>query len=203
MNEIGRLNRDLSALNARIIKADRELNIIREISIDRRKELDNIKIDNTERIRYLEMAIASIQKNNYIEIEDLNFKILLIEKELIKFQQYNRRESIEISGLPEDIPQNELERICIGILRRVGVLGLESYEIAACHRLKRKVGGEKMQRVIIRFINRKRTYNCLEGRKHLNDTIWEFPGIYFHESLCHKYKDLYDLINALILNQCE
>ena len=108
------------------------------------------------------------------------------------FQQYNRKESIEVSGIPENILQKDLENTMIGVLRRVGLWGLESYEIAACHRLKRKVNNEKTSRVIIRFINRKRTYKCLENRKRLKDTIWEFPNIYIHNSLCQKYKDIYE-----------
>ena len=155
-------------------------------------ELNNVKCNTESRFRYLERTVASTQKESYTEIEYLKTQITSLEREITQFQQYNRRESIEISGFPEDISQNDLENIIIGILRRIGVWGLESYQITACHRLKRKVTGEKTQRVIIRFINRKHAHQSLLGRKYLKDTIWEFPGIYIHESLCHKYKDLFD-----------
>ena len=150
LNDIGWLNKDLSSINERINKTVKELNIIGDLVIDQRNDLQYIKNNNNdhERICYLEKALASIQKNNYLEIEEMNKKIITLENELSNFQQYNRRESIEISGLTDDIPQNDLERICIDILRRVGVYGLESYEIAACHRLKRKVGDEKHKELL-------------------------------------------------------
>ena len=104
---------------------------------------------------------------------------------------------MEISGLPDDIPQNELENLLINLLRRVGVWGLSSFEIAACHRLKRLVNNEVHQRVIIRFTNRKRAHECLIARRYLNDTIWEFPDIFIHESLCFKFKDIQDICNEM------
>ena len=51
------------------------------------------------------------------------------------FQQYNRRENIELSAVPENILQKDLERVVIGILRHIGVHNLSLYEIVACHRL--------------------------------------------------------------------
>ena len=148
-------------------------------------------INNGARFQYLEKSVASIQKDSYCETENLNFKIVSLEKELTKSQQYNRRESVEISGIPENISQDNLEIVIIDILRRIGVWWLSSFEIAACHRLNRKVGNESVQRVIIRFTNRKRSYQCFSGRKYLND-IWEYPNIYIHESLCFKMMNLYD-----------
>ena len=151
--------------------------------------------DLNDKLYYLDRSVASLQKENYIyheQVDKLLLRIESMEKDLNNFQQYNRRESIEISGFPEDIPQIDLENTIIQILRRVGVWGLESYEIAACHRLKRKHANELTQRVIIRFINRKRAFQSIVSRKHLKDTIWEHPNIYIHDSLCVKYKDIYD-----------
>ena len=100
---------------------------------------------------YLERSIVNIQNENYRYNEDIIYKkrIESLEKELTSFQQYNRRENIETSGIPESIPQNELEKITIDVLKRIGVWGLESYEVVACHRLRRKMSNERIQRVII------------------------------------------------------
>ena len=147
-----------------------------------------------ERIKYLETSVCSLQKDtysSYLEFKSMQNKLTLLESELDKFQQYNRRESLEVSGIPENIPQSELEITMINVLRRIGLNDLNSYQIAACHRLKRRVGNEQTSRVIIRFVNRKNSYKCLISKKYLRD-IREFPNIYFHESLCYKYKDLYD-----------
>ena len=166
-----------------------------------RTDLTNSRNDNilhSDRIKYLETSVCSIQKDtysSYIEFKLIQNKLKLLELELDKFQQYNRRESIEISGLPENIPQSELENTMINIFRRIGVT-LDSYQIAACHRLKRRVGDELTSRVIIRFINRKNSYRCLDNKKYLRN-IREYPNIYVHESLCFKYKDLFDECMAI------
>ena len=150
---------------------------------------------NDERFLYLERSLASMQNETYSytsDIKKLKTQIESLEKELYQFQQYNRRESVEISGIPDNIEQNKLETTIINILRRVGVWNLESYEIAACHRLRRKLGNEHTQRVIVRFTNRKRVFQCLQARKYLRDNIYEHPKMYIHDSLCQKYKDLFE-----------
>ena len=148
-----------------------------------------------ERITYLERSIASMQNETYYyktENNGLKDKLEKIEKEVYQFEQYNRRESVEISGLPEEIPQHKLENIVIDILRRIGVWGLQSYEVVACHKLKRKNQNERTSRVIIRFTNRKRAFQCLMNRKYLKDTIFEFNNLYIHDSLCQPYREIYD-----------
>ena len=162
-----------------------------------RNGLANSRDENilySERIKYLEISVCSLQKDtysSYLEFKSMQDKLVALESDFDKFQQYNRRESLEVSGIPENIPQSELEITMINVLRRIGLNDLNSYQIAACHRLKRRVGNEQSSRVIIRFVNRKNSYKCLINKKYLRD-IREFPNIYFHESLCFKYKDLYD-----------
>ena len=113
-----------------------------------------------------------------------------METELNIFQQYNRRESLEISGIPDRITQEDLEYEVLEILRRVGLTNLSSYNIVACHRLKRKVPGENYRRVIVRFTNRKFAYAAL-SRKNIIKNFRDKPGLYVHQSLCHKYNDVY------------
>ena len=65
----------------------------------------------SERILYLEWSVASMQNatHGYMEeISQLTENVKHLEIELSKFQQYNRRESMEISGIPEYIPQDIL-----------------------------------------------------------------------------------------------
>ena len=94
-----------------------------------------------ERLRYLDISLAQMQNQYHGQDEQiiaLKNQVETLDIELNKLLQYNRRENIEISGIPENVQQNELENIVIGALRRIGVWNLESYEIAACHRLKEK-----------------------------------------------------------------
>lgn len=170
--------------------------------IEYSQNLNELILLDEERLRYLELSVGNLQNETYGYIEEiinLNDKIVTLETDLSKLHQYNRRESVEISGIPESIPQENLEEKMVEILRRVGVWGLNHYEIAACHRLE-KLHNENMPRVIIRFINRKRAFQCLQSRRYLKDTIWEFPNIYIHDSLCPKHKNLYDRCNTLKIN---
>lgn len=77
------------------------------------------------------------------------------QRDLQQLQKYGRRENIEISGIPDSVPDHILEDTVIRILRRIGVYGLSSYEIGGCHRLKKRNKHEPAK-VIVRFINRKR-----------------------------------------------
>ena len=85
-----------------------------------------------------------------------------IEKDLLNYMQYNRRENIELIGLPDNIPDNKIEEVVLSILRRIDV-NINHYDIAACHRLKTRTNGSF--NVIIRFINRKHAKLCLSNRK--------------------------------------
>ena len=182
-----------------------ELNYLKHLLIEQeevlyartRTDLNNEMKEVRDNFRYLERSVASIQKNSYCDFDNIKSKLFSLEKDLNLFEQYNRRESIEISGLPDDISQNDLERILVDLLRRVGVWGLSSFEIAAYHRLKRNSNNENFQRVIIRFTNRKRSHECLLARRYIRDTIWEFPDLFIHESLCFKFKDIHDKCNDL------
>ena len=107
-------------------------------------------------------------------------------------QQYNRCENIEISNIPDTIENHELEYVVIGILRRIGVDNLESWEIAACHRLKKKRKNEQFGNIIIRFTNRKRAIQCLKYKKYLKDYICEYPKIYIHENLCPRFRSIFE-----------
>ena len=104
-----------------------------------------------------------INENENLKIEATETKkeiwalwdyIYYLEMNLSQFQQYSRRDNIEISGIPDSVYDEHLESTVINILRRIGVKNLESYEIIACHRLKKLKRGLPAN-VIVRFVNRK------------------------------------------------
>ena len=99
-----------------------------------------------------------------------------LEKDLSNHRQYNRRESVEILGIPESVKQSQLEETVIGILRRIGIQTLESYEVVACHRLRRKTGMNR--NVIIRFVNRKRAHQCLQNRFMLKEMLKNLKNLF-------------------------
>ena len=167
----------------------------------------DITMNTTEllesRMMQLEYSFNNLIQENAMknhEIRELKDKLeettISLEKEMQNFQQYIRRESIEITGLPDHIEQFDLENVVVSILERIGIYVDPDLEIAACHRLKKR-RGEKFARVIIRFVNRKRAYQCLFNRKFLRDAIREYPNLYIHESLCFRCKDIYDKCDDL------
>ena len=50
---------------------------------------------------------------------------------IYRFMQYNRLENVEIIGIPENIPDEEIEETIIDILRRLGLI-ITHYDIAGC-----------------------------------------------------------------------
>lgn len=57
-----------------------------------------------------------------------------LERDLMKFKQYNRRENLEITRIPDNIPDNRIEEVTLKALREIG-LQINHYDIVACHRM--------------------------------------------------------------------
>ena len=156
---------------------------------------DTVQAHNIEeRLRYLERSLASLQNENCSQADDIKVlynKNLYLEKQLYKLEQYNRRENIEISGISEDVPQRELENLVLGIFHRIGIIGVQSYDIAACHRLKRRAPNERMRRVIVRFTNRKWANLSLARRRILNN-FDDLRYVRIYNNLCPHYREIHE-----------
>ena len=109
-----------------------------------------------------------------------------LDARLIECEQYSRRESLVISGIPNSVSQKDLQRKVIDIL---GLIGLEigPKDISACHRLYNP-RSEFPAKVIVRFCNRKVVNICLEQRDHLQKKAYDLLklNLRFFESLCGK-----------------
>ncbi len=169
---------------------------------------NNVEIINnlSDAINHLNNAICTLKVENRElkaeigqlreEVWDSWDSIYYIEKDLSQFQQYNRRENVEIMGIPDSVKDNELEKTVVDILRRINVYNLDHFEIVGCHRLK-KHKRDQPANVIIRFVNRRRAYQCIENRRLLKSEIPEFPNLYIVENLCPKYKSIFDKCQKL------
>ena len=113
-----------------------------------------------------------------------------LENDLSHFQQYNRRENIEIMGIPNTVTDSELEAKVVSILNSLGC-NISSYEIVACHRLKKKNTNQSFN-TIVRFTNRKIAYYALRNRKQLKWTYPSYPNLFVVENLCPRYKSIFD-----------
>ena len=132
------------------------------------------------------------KKINY-EIDNLNEEIYYMDRKIIENNQYARRESIIISGIPDNVKQNKLEETVLHILHSIGLTSLTSYNISACHRLMKKSNDRHPAQTIIRFTNRKIVNFCLENRNRLFDQRnFLKMNLRFFESLCAENKKVYD-----------
>ena len=103
-------------------------------------------------------------------------KIIQLEKNLLNSSQYHRREILELSPIPSDIPNDVLEdRIC-------DALSLTGEEVSpadlqACHRMKKK------NFVIVKFKCRKLRNKVLSSRKKLADKSEALQNLKLDEKL--------------------
>ena len=136
---------------------------------------------NTLKTQYKHLQVHSNQQSK---------AVFDLENELASFQQYNRRENIEIMGIPNTVTGSELEAKVVSILNSIGC-NISSYDIVACHRLKSKNFNQSYN-TIVRFTNRKIAYYALRNRKHLKWYYPAFPNLFIVENLCPRYKSIFD-----------
>ena len=101
---------------------------------------------------------------------------------MLECEQYSRRESIIISGIPNCVQQGELEDVAIQIFQELDIR-VGHGDICAIHRLG-KPNRRYPTRVIVRFVNRKFVDLCLkrqDGLVNLRRTL--NMNLRFFESL--------------------
>ena len=98
-------------------------------------------------------------------------RVTELEKQNNQIDQYSRRNNIEISGVPPEVTNNQLEEKVIDILKAIDV-EITSKDIEACHRL-----GKKQKDVIVRVVNRKHCLQALRNKKKLMSVDKKALGI--------------------------
>ena len=117
----------------------------------------------------------------------------ILERKCAANEQYSRRECLEISGIPDSIPNNNLEETVLKIFNETGVT-VNSRDVEACHRLNQKANPKK---VIIKLSKRKDVARVMNNKKKLKSMKPQNIGlpsgckIYINESLCKYYKYLW------------
>ena len=131
------------------------------------------------------------EKNNLLsqqqtKMKQMDDRLIELERSHYLYLQYGRRESIEISGIPSNIQQKELETEVIKIYNeaRVKIHGREltQMDIAACHRVGKR--GD----TIVRFVNRKFAMEGLYHGKNLKGSKLYDTPIYINNSFCREFK---------------
>ena len=125
-------------------------------------------------------------------------RIEKLERDNFRNQQYARRESIELVGLPEKITdQNELEEKVVELFKFAGV-DVTPRSFHAVHRLKNRAV------VIAKCTNRRDAIAILRAKKKLRESDPETRKklgvtgkVFVNESLCPEYKRLFGICNSL------
>ena len=121
------------------------------------KELLNVK----------DVIIKNLQAENERlreKVCSLESKVTSLEIDQNKLEQYGRRNNIEVSGIPDSVKDNCLEKKIISVFTSVGI-EVKSNDIEACHRIGKSQNSSK--KTIVRFSNRKFAKQALYNRKKL------------------------------------
>ena len=138
------------------------------------------------------------------EHDNLAKKVHQIDREQLDTQQYIRRWTVEIKGIPESIEQRDLKSYVIKqILERACGYKLYPRDIEACHRLWNRNPREPA-RVVARFVNREDAENAIRGRYKLQ-SYGHLKKIFIIDNLCPRYREIFDDLSELkqagIINQ--
>ena len=120
--------------------------------------------------------------------------VIDLEKAVAEQQQYTRRNNIEVVGIPDSINQDLLEEKIIQLAGTMSVT-IQSSDIEACHRLKKKRNSNGPDTTIVRFVNRKHAEKIHRSKKNLTKESLTEIGlgkhkIYINNNLCPSYKIL-------------
>ena len=119
--------------------------------------------------------------------QNLQNRIINLEKQQSKSEQYNRRNNVEISGISNEVSDQNLEQTVIGICKDSGI-EVNPLDIEGCHRLPLgRNATNTTKRVIVKFVNRKHSEATLQHKKDINQK----SKVFVSHSLCPYYRFLW------------
>ena len=131
----------------------------------------------------------------------LRNQILTLERQCWSNAQYSRRETLEISGIPENINDGELEGNGLTVLSKLDV-NIDPVNVEACHWLKSNNKGKK---AILKLFRRNDSDEIGRVRDKLKTTDLKPIGIttpgYINDSLYFYYKKLWSKCKKLCSNK--
>ena len=96
--------------------------------------------------------------------EKLENRVAILESNHNDLAQYGRRNNVVFSGIPENVPDNNLESMVTSVLPDIDVQ-VEPRDIQACHQIAKPIS--KTEKKIVRFVNRKNCEKVLANKKTL------------------------------------
>ena len=117
-----------------------------------------------------------------------NDRFVELERKQNSYMQYHRRDTIEISGIPTNIKDEDLEGEVLRIYDAASVTvhgeKVANRDIQACHRIGKKGV------TIVKFMNRKFANAGLFSSRNLKDNSIYDNQVYINSSLIHEFKNI-------------
>ena len=115
-----------------------------------------------------------------------------LNKSQAKSEQYSQHNNIELSGIPNDIPEDNLEKVVIDICHDSDV-EIEPKDIEGCHRLPVfRYSRDSNKRVTVKFVNRKHPEAMLRNKKSISNKDFSHLNVhgkvFVSVSLCPYYR---------------
>ena len=148
------------------------------------------KLNNMRKNELVDLVMQLQQEKNELLEQKMNLlqmdeRIVALERSQYLYEQYGRRESIEISGIPAAVHQNNLEDEVLKVYREAKITvhdsELTKKDIAACHRIGKRGA------TIVRFVNRKFAFEGLRNGKNLKGSKLYENSIYINNSFCREF----------------
>ena len=142
----------------------------------------------SNKIEELEVKVDELQSVNSVAQNSSSLlagRIRKLESDLLIANQYSRRECLDISGIEENVSDEDIENEVAKVISDLGVHISESRDIQACHRY----GSRGV--VIVKFSNRKMVGRILSLKSKLPEHI------FVNESLCPRNKAIRGRCNVL------
>ena len=163
-----------------------------------KKELINLLIEKDQTVKDLKSRIDKIEKQiQQSDVTKVVERVTNIERSAFQQQQYSRRETIELVGLPDNLDGEALEDKVVEVFKHAGV-EVEQRDFHAIHRLSKK------SVVIAKCVNRRDAIAILRAKKNLREMgdddrkkLGVRNKIYVNESLCPEFRRLFGICNAL------
>ena len=117
----------------------------------------------------------------------------ILERKCAANEHYSRRECLELSGIPDSIPNNNLEETVLKIFNETGVT-VNSRDVEACHCRNQKSNPKKViiklskRKDVVRVINNKKKF---KNKKPQNIGLPSGCKICINENLCKYHKCLW------------
>ena len=138
-------------------------------------EVENEGLDELKsQIDHLMTLVTKLREDHF----ELDCRVLECE-------QYSRRESVVISGIPKEVTHQQLNNTVIRIIRTLGFRdSITPKDISACHRLVNNRNSMYPPKVIVKFTNRKLVDFCFTRKDQLPKSRKELDmNLRFFQSL--------------------